>query len=115
MFPFRKYPACGLIENPTNGLEIVAAGGDQSPTTSEILSLATLTWRAGPAVPAGLKRASYAQVGPTFIVAGGSEGSRNIYKFDEANYGWILLDRQLAVERHWFPLIPLPEELGLCS
>lgn len=116
----RGYHTCGLIHSTANGREVVVAGGypAESRSATEILNLATLTWRAGPEVPGDLNglvalvalpvvpvshlfrnslvvRAAAAQMGSTFAAVGALLGSARgeVYLFDEVNYEWNLMEQ----------------------
>ncbi len=110
------WPACGLINNPENGLEIVIDSG----SFSYIFNLSTLEWRDGPYKPLGdFDRAGLAQLTDTFVEVGGGNGSHDamntIVLFDHINYEWIVIDQLLEVPRGNFPaVVAIPDGYISC-
>lgn len=85
----RLYPGCGRA-----GRDIVVAGGTAS-TSSEILDLDSLTWRAGPAVNAtkSYGHPAAVQLAETFLLVGGKDQGDGdidaVLEYDPAGEAWI--------------------------
>ncbi len=110
------YMSCGLINNPENGIEAVIV----KDGVTEIFNFGDEAWRMGPTVES-FDHAGYAQIGDTFVLAGGysfdeSEVSDKIYKFDNINYDWILMSQRLEVPRNYYPgVVAAPDDFVKCS
>ena len=85
--------------------------------TTEIFSLETLTWRAGPLTPY-FNDASAAQLEDTFLVVGGRDGAGvyldTIYEFDNVDYRWTLRSQRLADPMIFPGVVAVPGEKITC-
>ncbi len=110
------WPSCGLIKNPNNGREAVIAGEEKN----EIFNFKNLTWRDGPTVPYFIY-AGYTQLSDTFLVVGGKHSSSysylsTIYKFNNINYEWVQLCRNLQTKSGYYPgVVTVPDSFVNCS
>ncbi len=89
-----------------------------SDYTSDIFSLATLSWRPGPPAPFE-EEAGTAQYLNTFVAVGGSSNEEvldTVYIFDEIHYEWKIFGRRLQVARQGYPgLVLVPDEFVSCT
>jgi len=105
--------ACGLLNNPSIGPEVLWAEG----VYSFIFSLTDLEWREGPQLPEPIVDLSYAQLEDGFIAAGGDTGSPDydtVYKFSEETYEWELLNQRLSVPRRFMSAVAVPRDFFGC-
>ena len=96
----------GTVVTPSGEVEVVAAGGKDRNhevlASTEIFSLSSLRWRAGPDLPVPAARGQSVPWGPTFVVLGGlspmdpgqpsEDGSTKetrFYEFDGINGRWV--------------------------
>jgi len=108
--------ACGLINSPTMGQEVVMA----TLETSYIFSLSTLEWREGEPLPERLLYPASAQFENDFVVIGGHDEASTIsttsmYRFDRNNYVWIELDQQLQEARDYASAAAAPKNYISCT
>ena len=113
------FDACGLIQNPENGQELVVLA---SGTACYIFNFRNETWREGPVlegVNSDLQESATAvQMGDNFLVLGGYLGdgvsTDTVYEFDQDNYLWIPRD-SLSSARRGVIGIPVPDDMVNCS
>ncbi len=109
-------PGCGLIHNPTRGLEAVVAAFRRS----EIFNFYNQTWRAEP-TPPDFQHPGFTQLGDTFVVVGGYSIRNNtdldtIYKFDNINYDWVQLAQHLQIATADYPgVTTVPDSFVNCN
>jgi len=110
-------PACGFL-NGIFGEEILLIAS----TTSQILNLNSLAWRAGPSISQDLEDLAYAQVSGGFVTIGGLDNfddsrfttTDNIYKCDENTYKWTLLEQKLTIARSKAAAVAVPPDFLTC-
>jgi len=104
--------ACGLLENPTFGPEILVARSQKS----YIFSLTDLTWRDDPEfpLPKVTMNLSYAQLSDGFAAIGGS-GTSEVYKFSQDSYSWERLDDELTRPRESAASVAIPGQFLRCT
>ncbi len=107
--------SCGLINNPTNGAEIVIVEEGES----QIFNAHNLTWRTGPEVYEKFDYAGSAPLGDTFVMVGGSDKYSHdeldtIYQFDHINYNWILKPQKLQLPRSLPGVVAVPDDFVTC-
>jgi len=107
-------PACGLLENPEYGPEVLVTVED----FAFIFSLTDLEWRLGSSLPEPFSDLAYAQVRDGFLAIGGFgvfEPSDKIYKFKESSYKWVLERSRLEVPRVIPAAVGVPDDFLNCS
>jgi len=110
-------PACGILNNPELGPEILVA----SENLSFIFSLTNLEWREGPVLPdERLIDMSYAQIEGGFLAIGGYinhgfEFSDKIYRFNENSYEWEVQDMFLESPRSRSGAVSVPDDFLNCQ
>ena len=96
--------SCGVVEM-FGVKEVVVAGGDfeDAPTTSEVYSVATNTWRQIEDLPHGIYYAASVPFRESFLIVGGYRSGvghlDTIYEFDVENESWILRDEKMSEEK----------------
>jgi len=104
-------PACGLLQNPSIGPEILVVHFARS----FVFSLTDLQWRDEPqlALPISVERPSYTQLSDGFVAVGGSHSSV-AYKFSQETYEWEQLEEELTTEIEYLSSVALPGEFLSC-
>jgi len=108
-------PACGLVNSPTFGKEIIMADYNYG----YIFSLETETWRDGIPLPTNLNFLTNAQFEKDFATFGGRntdvESTNYIYKFDADLYEWKEFGKELQVARDFSSAIAAPKGYITCN
>jgi len=110
-------PACGFVNNPFFGAEVIVASG----TNSFSFGLFDRLWKPAPFLPQNLIYMSYAQVEGGFLSIGGrqAEGSIDVatdivYKFDAELYTWVEVAR-LSQPKYFSAAVPVPNDFLNCQ
>lgn len=113
----RANQACGRA----GAGSIVVLGGSPLPAqaTSEVLSLRTLEWTEGPALPTGTGKlwgvSQVYQDERTFFVLGGKSGTdhllNSVYEVDAETFELRLREERLAAERQDHAVVPVPKSV----
>jgi len=113
----RPLAACGMINNPDIGPEILVVTTRDFSTY--IFNLANQQWRQGPPCPVYLEHPSYATLEDGLLVAGGSNFTevypKMIYKFSSASYEWSIFDDEFEVARDSGVGVAVSEEFLRCN
>ena len=84
---------CEVVRSQAGGAEVVVAGGGLNRNSVDILSLSTMEWRAGPALPKAISWAQSVAFGDSFLLIGGGDGGGyyydTIYEYDPNGEAWI--------------------------
>lgn len=110
----RVYHGCGKAGN-----KIVVAGGYSGGIidSTEIFSLGSNSWSAGPKLPSPMTELDRAVLPldeeSTFALVGGRRQSgrvKSVCKYDPVSNGWVDLGEVLAVERGSMPVVRVPDD-----
>jgi len=108
-------PACGIVNNPQCGPEIIAA----SATKSFIFSMNDLEWREGPLIPDDLDNLATATITGGILAIGGRNSTlgdvNTVYKFDVNAYEWELLPERLIQHRTYAAAVAVPDDFLNCE
>ncbi len=110
--------ACGIVPNPDGqGMDIVLAGGLESTYlfNVDIYNTKSGTWRPGPFLPRAVAYAGYHPYGDSFVVIGGTDGSRldTVYMYNFLEEDWELIAR-LKEGRDIFASVKISSSVLLC-
>jgi len=118
--PSYSFGACGLLNHPEFGPEILALQRDYSLQRdfSFVYNLADGQWRDGPEPPFSIDEPSYATIEDGLVVAAASNNPnlfpREVYKIS-SDYEWSKLEEELEVARDFSVGIPVSEEFLKCN
>jgi len=110
-----SYAACGLIDTPDFGAEIVVADRDEAA----IFSLRDLAWKEGPSLPIFVDEPASVQLSNAILAVGGFDREGNalntVYKFDPDSFSWSLQDVSLSVPRYYATAVAVPDSFLSCQ
>ena len=101
---------CQKIFSTTRGEEVICVGGcPNSPKSTDIYSVSTGVWRAGPLIPDNIYDGKSVAYQNTMLVMGGTDGSGTFYtkthEYDVVNQVWATNDAVLSEAKNDFAAI----------
>jgi len=108
--------ACGFINSPNFGPEVLIAAADKA----DIFSLTDLDWKSGPTLPLSVDYLASAQVDGGFVAVGGiytpdKTYTDVIFKFDENVFEWIVLEETLDIPTAYGAVVAVPNDFLQCQ
>jgi len=109
-----EYGACGFLNNPMKGPEVLVAEGFDC----YIYSVSSDSWRDGPPLPESILDFSTARIDEGILAIGGSVSGTTItkvYLFEEESYEWKLLEQEIVVPRTGASAVAVPDDFINCQ